>query len=182
MRCLVLLVASVVAVASPVSVASPGALSSNERRPALEHDLLREVNRVRAARSLPRLEPAAGLHRAATEHSRALLEAGTFDHQSPDGTTFEQRVLRYYPSRGWRSWSVGETLLATSERLDARLIVAKWLESRTHRTIVLSPTWREVGIGAHFTPAAPGEFGGVPTTVVTADFGAREGRLSQARG
>lgn len=182
MRCLVLLVAAVAAVASPVSVASSRALSGGERRPALEHELLREINRVRAARSLPRLEPAAGLHRAATEHSRALLEAGIFDHRSPDGTTFEQRVLRYYPNSGWRSWSIGETLLATSERLDAQLIVAKWLESRTHRTIVLSPTWREVGIGAHFAPAAPGQFGGAPTTVVTADFGARQGKLSQSRG
>lgn len=181
MRCLVLLVAAVAAVASPVSVASSRALSGGERRPALEHELLREINRVRAARSLPRLEPAAGLHRAATEHSRALLEAGIFDHRSPDGTTFEQRVLRYYPNSGWRSWSIGETLLATSERLDARLMVVKWLESKSHRTIILSRSWREVGIGAHFQVSAPGEFGGVPTTVVTADFGVRAGKVDQAQ-
>jgi uncharacterized protein YkwD len=181
MRFLVVFIAALAAVASPVSAASTDAVSGIERRATLEQELVRELNRVRAARSLPHLRPAVGLRRAATEHSRAMLVAGFFDHVSPDGTTFDQRIRRYYSDRGWRRWSVGETLLATSERLDARLMVEKWLESRSHRTIILSGSWREIGIGAHYEPAAPGEFGGLPTTVVTADFGARAGKSVRAQ-
>ena len=38
---------------------------------------------------------------------------------------------------------------------------------------MLSRTWREVGIGAVFFTGAPGEYGGRPVTIVTADFGSR---------
>jgi len=177
MRSLLVLVAALAAVVSPVSAASTADSSTFERRPALERELVRELNRIRAARALPRLLPATGLRRAATEHSRAMLDAGFFDHVSSDGSPFDQRIRRYYSDRGWRSWSVAETLLATSEQLYARTMVVKWLESRSHRAIILKPSWREVGVGAHFQATAPGDFGGAPTTVVTADFGARAGRV-----
>jgi uncharacterized protein YkwD len=54
--------------------------------------------------------------------------------------------------------------------------VEAWLDSPPHRTIVLSATWRDAGIGALHAAAAPNEFGGTAAVVVTADFGLREGR------
>ena len=72
-------------------------------------------------------------------------------------------------------WSVGEALLASEGRdVDAHAIVASWLDSPPHRAIILSRTWRETGIGALYAPAAPNEYGGAATVVVTADFGLRE--------
>ena len=59
--------------------------------------------------------------------------------------------------------------------MDAQAIVAAWLDSPTHRTIVLSPTWRDAGIGVLLRPEAPPTFGGTEAIVVTADFGLREG-------
>ena len=38
---------------------------------------------------------------------------------------------------------------------------------------MLSRTWREVGVSAIHFDSAPGEYGGGPATIVTADFGAR---------
>ena len=75
-------------------------------------------------------------------------------------------------------WSVGEALLASSGQ-DGR---APERSSRPgssrppHREIILSPTWRDAGIGALYAPDAPNEFGGAETIVVTADFGLREGK------
>jgi uncharacterized protein YkwD len=103
-----------------------------------------------------------------------MLAHGFFGHDSVDGTAFGERIRRHYPSRGWDSWSVAETLMASQGReADAAAIVAAWLGSRPHRAIVLSGTWREVGIGALYAESAPNDFGGVETIVVTADFGHR---------
>ena len=102
-----------------------------------------------------------------------MLQAGFFDHTSPDGTTAADRIGRSYPMRPNRRWAVGETLFSTTGELTAREAVARWLESPGHRDIILSPQWREVGIGAARSPLAGGAFGNQPTAVATADFGAR---------
>ena len=168
--------ASALALAAP---ASPGQSVKLERRVALEGAVVREMNRVRAAHSLTALRISLGLRAAARGHSQSMLERGFFGHDSADGTAFSERIRRHYTSRGWRMWSVGEALLASEGRdVDAHAIVAAWLESPPHREIVLSPTWREAGIGALYAPTAPQEYGGAATIVVTADFGLREGKLS----
>jgi uncharacterized protein YkwD len=61
--------------------------------------------------------------------------------------------------------------------MEATAIVEAWLNSPPHREIILSPTWRDAGIGALYALAAPQEFGGSQTIVVTADFGLRSGRV-----
>ena len=94
-------------------------------------------------------------------------------------TAFNERIRRHYTNRGWRLWSVGEALLASpGTTADPAAVVEAWLESPPHRAIILSPTWRDAGIGALYTADAPREFGDTETIVVTADFGLREGRLN----
>ena len=168
--------ASALALAAP---ASPGQSAKLERRVALEVAVVRDMNRVRVAHGLTALRMSPSLRAAARGHSQSMLKLGFFGHDSADGTAFSERIRRHYTSRGWRTWSVGEALLASEGRdLDAHAIVAAWLESPPHREIVLSPTWREAGIGALYAPTAPQEYGGAATIVVTADFGLREGKLS----
>jgi uncharacterized protein YkwD len=107
-----------------------------------------------------------------------MLDDGYFAHESADGTAFSDRIRRYYTNRGWRSWSVGEALLASQGlSIDATGVVKAWLESPPHREIILSPTFRDAGIGVVWAPSAPRAFGGAETVVVTADFGLREGRV-----
>jgi uncharacterized protein YkwD len=148
-----------------------------ERRAALEAAVIRETNRVRAARGLRPLRAAPSLRSAARNHSEAMLAKGFFGHESADGTAFSERIKRYYTNRGFSTWSVGEALMASEGRsVDARAVVAAWLGSPPHREIVLSPTWRDAGIGVLYAPSAPREFGGAEAIVVTADFGFRDGR------
>jgi uncharacterized protein YkwD len=108
-----------------------------------------------------------------------MLAYGFFGHDSEDGTAFSERIKRYYTNRGWRTWSVGEALLSSQgTSIDATAIVDAWLASPPHKEIIMSPMFRDAGIGALYAPAAPKEFGGAETVVVTADFGLREGRVS----
>jgi uncharacterized protein YkwD len=175
MRRIVLLVAlaALVALLASATTAPARPAAALEHRGTLAQDVIDELNRVRAARGLPRLRSQAGLRAAANEHSHAMLVAGFFAHESPDGTPFHNRIRKHYPSRGWQRWSVGETLLSSGGTLEARAIVAAWLDSPSHRQILLTPGWRKVGIGAVGRVNAAGA--GVPGSLaVTADFGLRE--------
>jgi uncharacterized protein YkwD len=176
-----LLAALALALAGTLVTSSPAANGSAvqvERRISLEAALVREINRVRSERRSTRpLRVAPALRTAARSHSRAMLDEGFFAHDSPDGTSFADRIRRHYSPRGWDTWSVGETILATQNTtIDARAIVASFLESPPHRRVLLARTWRDIGVGVLYTRASPKVFGGTEAVVVTADFGLREGR------
>jgi uncharacterized protein YkwD len=159
--------------ASPI--ASSGQPTLQERRASLEAAVVREMNVIRTARGLRPLHAAPRLRTAARDHSQAMLVHGFFGHDSADGTTFSERIKRYYTNRGFATWSVGEALLASEgQDVDAKAVVSAWLNSPPHREIVLSPTWRDAGIGVLYDPSAPPEFGGGEAIAVTADFGVRE--------
>jgi uncharacterized protein YkwD len=177
MRFLVVLAIASLGVLVSSPVATPGAPTKMERRATLEAGVVREMNRVRAARGLAPLRAAPSLRSAARSHSKAMLAHGFFSHDSADGTAFSERIRRFYSNAGYARWSVGEALMASQGRfVDAEAIVTAWLDSSSHRTIILSPTWRDAGIGVLYAPSAPATFGGAEAVVVTADFGLREGR------
>lgn len=177
MRFLVVLAVASTAVLVSSPVATPSAPTKLERRAPLEAAVVREMNRVRAARGLGQLRAVPSLRSAARSHSQAMLQHGFFSHDSADGTAFSERIRRYYSNSGYARWSVGEALMASHGRfVDAEAVVTAWLESPPHRAIVLAPTWRDAGIGVLYAPSAPAAFGGAEAIVVTADFGLREGR------
>jgi uncharacterized protein YkwD len=181
MRFLVVLAVASVGVLVSSPVATPSAPTKVERRAALEAAVVREMNRVRSARGLSALRAAPSLRSAARSHSQAMLAHGFFSHDSADGTAFSERIRRYYTNSGYARWSVGEALMSSQSRVvDAEAIVAAWLDSPPHRAIVLSPTWRDAGIGVLYAPSAPATFGGAHAIVVTADFGLRIGRAENA--
>jgi uncharacterized protein YkwD len=139
----------------------------------LENHVLAELNAVRRAHGLAPLRLSAPLSSAADLHSRAMGRHGFFKHESRDGSTFWHRVKRFYGSRGYRSWSVGENLLWSTPGLDAARAVELWLASPGHRRNILTPRWREIGLGVVFVPGAPGVFGGRDVIIITTDFGTR---------
>jgi uncharacterized protein YkwD len=140
---------------------------------SLEGDLLTAVNRFRAAHGLRRLRPSARLRAVAARHSAEMAQFGYFGHASPDGTAFWRRLARYYPSRGYRSWSVGENLEYGSPALRAAEVLEDWLRSPPHRANVLSRRFRDGGVGAVFVAPGQGVYDGLPTTIVTLDVGLR---------
>jgi uncharacterized protein YkwD len=177
MRTLALFVLVAAVVHAPVSSARAHESTKTIRLTALEAAVVRTLNDIRADRGLRPLRPAPRLRLAARSHTKDMLDFGFFGHDSIDGTTFSERIKRYYSSRGWRSWSVGEALLTGQGRgTEATAIVKAWMDSPSHRSIILSPSWRDVGIGALYAPVAPREFGNGEAIAVTADFGLRTGR------
>lgn len=139
----------------------------------LERHVLAKLNEVRRERGLRPLRLSAPLGAAAERHSRAMGRHGFFEHESLDGSSFWRRVKRFYGARGYRSWSVGENLLWSTPGLDADRAVELWLSSPGHRRNILTPRWREIGLGVVFVPQAPGVYGGRDVVIITTDFGVR---------
>ena len=179
MRTLAAFAVVLAAILAAAPTAAPAQVGKVERRVTLEAAVVKALNQVRSEAGLKPLRSSPSLRSAARGHSEAMLEQGFFGHESADGTAFSERIRRHYTNRGWRMWSVGEALLASEGTTVApEGIVEAWLESPPHRAIILSPTWRDAGIGALYTADAPKAFGGTPTIVVTADFGVRVGRVN----
>ena len=140
---------------------------------ALENSVVDRMNTIRRAHGLRLLRSNRRLRAAAEFHSKDMGRRGYFEHDSISGTPFWRRIERFYPSRGFNSWTVGENLLWGTNSYNAAFAVREWMESPPHRQNILSPEWREVGIGAVRFARAPGAYGGRTVTIVTADFGSR---------
>jgi len=140
---------------------------------ALELALVREINDARRQHGLKAFTYSVRLSAAASQHTREMGTQGYFEHESYDSTAFWKRIERWYPSKGWRYWAVGENLLYSTPDVTATEGVELWMNSPPHRANLLSRTWREIGISAVHFDSAPGEYDGGPVTIVTADFGNR---------
>ena len=142
--------------------------------PELARALLAEVNRVRVANGLRPLAYSARLTNAATAHARALATAGQFTHTWPtNGRVFSSWIRDFYPARGYRVWSVGENLLWASPGFTPASGIQQWLDSPAHRRVLLTPSWRELGIAVVSAVSAPGAFGGRDVQIAAAEFGKR---------
>jgi uncharacterized protein YkwD len=164
-------VGALVAVAAPAAASAPSAVHLSMA--GLESGLLQQLNAVRADHGLSALRANARLAAAASQHSREMAGDGYFDHDSVDGTSFSARIAKWYPVGAYRSWSVGENLLWSSPSVDPSGAVAMWMRSPGHRANILSPRFREIGIGAVSSTSAGGAYSHLPVTIVTTDFGVR---------
>jgi uncharacterized protein YkwD len=138
----------------------------------LERPLLDLINSFRKTQGLRPLVRSPHLTRAAQAHAADMGTRGYFDHDSPTETC-SARLARFYPSAGFPTRSVGENIAWASPDLSAKDALQIWLDSPQHRKILLSKTWREIGIGAVRVEGSSRVFGGGPATIVTADFGDR---------
>jgi uncharacterized protein YkwD len=172
--------ATIVLFAVAAAAQATAAPMSSQRVVGLERQLLAEVNEARAVRGLRALTVSPGLRATALTHSRAMLDGGFFAHESADGSDFAERLKKLYSPPPNGSWAVGENLYYSSVQPTAEETVQAWLTSASHRGILLSPHYREVGIGVVRSALAPGDFGNRPAWVVTADFGARTSRTAAA--
>jgi len=106
------------------------------------------VNSERSARGLGVLRVQAQLARAADGHAQDMATQHFFAHESRNGRTVTDRVRAtgYLPKQV--SWTLGETLAWGTGRLaTAAATVDAWMHSPDHRTIMLSPKYRDAGIG-----------------------------------
>jgi uncharacterized protein YkwD len=156
--------------AAAITAFAPQSRAAGTERPAvqLEARIAARVNGVRGWYGLRPLRHSSGLQAAARSHSWDMVRQGFFEHDSANGLPFWRRIARFYRSRGFARWQVGENLLWSSRNVTAVQIVGRWMRSPGHRANLLSGAWRELGVGA-LRRAHRGH----TVTIVTLDFGAR---------
>ena len=139
------------------ATAAPAAQASSSRIDRGERAVVRAINRSRAAHGLRAMRANRRLARAADVHSRSMLRSDYFSHGA-----FSARVRRYVSYR-----RIGETI-AMRTRCSARGFVRMWLNSPPHRAVLLSRSYRRVGVGRRV-----GRLGARRACLVTADFASR---------
>jgi uncharacterized protein YkwD len=141
--------------------------------PALQERVLAVINDARRTRGLHELRLSPGLSLAALGHARSMAHHGFFSHSGFDGSPFWARIKTKYGPLPGAYWSVGENLVWASPDLTADQAIQIWLNSPPHRKNLLTPAWREIGLGAVRALGAPGIYRGLDVTILTADFGVR---------
>jgi uncharacterized protein YkwD len=115
-----------------------------------EEQLVAEINKERAARGLVKLRVNAKLVTAARAHSTDMGRHKFFDHDSPDGEGWSARIVRHgYTRKGCRYWKAGENLYYGAGLSSSPCVVVDaWMRSETHRAVILTKAFRDVGVGA----------------------------------
>lgn len=113
------------------------------------------LNRVRARAGLRPLRLSPKLSRAARRHSRDMVRHRYFSHNSRNGRSAFDRMLRtgYVPRNA--SWALGENIgWGSGNRAGPAALVRMWMHSPGHRANILNGRFRHIGIGiALGTPA-----------------------------
>jgi uncharacterized protein YkwD len=120
----------------------PAEAMSDEER-ALAYDVLNRTNAERAAASVPPLAWSEEASRAAWLHCRDMDWRHYFAHESPEGETVGHRLT----AQGVRWLQAGENLSRGPGRCDAEQVVRAWMDSPTHREVLLSPLFTHLGVG-----------------------------------
>lgn len=114
-----------------------------------EQRVIELVNAERVSRSLAPLKYNETLSNAARYHAVDMMQDNYFDHNSFDVQSgslvqvcaWSTRVDKFYLNRSW----IGENLAAGYYTPEAA--VEGWMNSDGHRANILSPNYREMGVG-----------------------------------
>ena len=127
-------------------------------------------NQVRAENRLPALKDNPKLQKAALGHSYEMIGDGFFDHTSPNGATFVDRILSAGYVKRSAGWTLGENLAwGTGDLSTPAGIMQSWMASPGHKANILKRSYRELGIGVRIGVPSDASVG----ATVTADFGAK---------
>ena len=101
-----------------------------------------------------------------------MVSQGYFEHTSPAGVTFIDRIAATGYTLGARSWEVGENLVwGTGPLSTPQSLVTSWMNSPPHRENLLRARFREIGIAAVVgTPRSSLDVSGV---TVSSEYGYR---------
>lgn len=124
------------------------------------------IDKLRRAHHLRTLRMNATLRAIASGQSHDMLVGGYFGDNSLKGLTPMQRVQASPYAHGSRKLTVGQNI-AWGEGRDSTpaAIVHAWMSSPPHREILLSPLYREAGVGIGLGALRPtrGRFAAVYT-------------------
>jgi uncharacterized protein YkwD len=121
-----------------------------------QRDAIDQLNQIRRAHGLAALRPSLSLHRSSTRYARHMVQTDYFGHASRIAVSS-------------RFGHAGETLeLHSGWQPEPGLAIGGWMNSPTHRAVLLSSAFRWVGMGI-----ARGRNSSGPYTVWVAHVGAR---------
>jgi uncharacterized protein YkwD len=133
------------------------------------------INEERAKAGVRPVQANGNLRQAGAAHSYDMVSDGYFEHTSPRGRTFIDRISNTGYMRGARRWLVGENLVwGTGSWSSPQAMVQAWMASPPHRENLLRERFREVGVAAiRGTPYDASEENGV---TVSTEYGFRAGK------
>jgi uncharacterized protein YkwD len=147
-RCgiVILLVVLAALLFASLPAAAPASVSLN----SYERQLLKCINHERTERHLAKLRVNAKLVDSARSHSADMGEMQYFDHNSPSGETWSQRIVRHgYTREGYKVWRAGENIAWGAGLYSSPVaIVDQWMNSSMHRAVILAKDFRDLGVGA----------------------------------
>lgn len=118
---------------------------------AAEAKVIALVNAQRTKRGLRPVQVRYDLTRAARAHSGEMARRNILTHSCANGDSLATRLRRYgYTTSGCSYWRVGENIAWGTQgslRATPSAIVAAWMKSSSHRRVILTGTFRDVGVG-----------------------------------
>ena len=173
-------VAAVVLLASPHAALAgapcPGAdlVPEPGNTDRVEAAVLCTINRERAAARLVPLKRAPKLDLSARFHTVTMVRRHFLAHEAPGHPTLLARVRGYGYFAGARDGIYAENIGAgPTTNGTAQALIVSWMNSPEHRSNILYPAFRDIGISAIPAPPDPAFFADFPSTVYTTDFGTR---------
>ena len=130
--------------------AAPAAASAQQ-------DAIDQLNQVRQANGLAPLRASESLHRSSTRYARQMIDTDYFGHASRIAAS---SAVRPCSARRWSCMRAGKPIPAQT--------IDEWMNSPAHRAVLLSASFRWVGMGI-----ARGRLGSKLVTVWVAHVGAR---------
>jgi uncharacterized protein YkwD len=139
-----------------------------------EKQLVTLINKERAKRGLAQLRVNARLTESARGHSAEMGELKYFAHSSPNGESWSTRVVRYgYTREGYDYWKAGENIYYGGMLYSSPVAcIDAWMHSRSHRNVILTKVFRDLGVGAVKTETGYGDMDGT-VWFFTMDIGRR---------
>jgi uncharacterized protein YkwD len=130
------------------------------------------VNEKRAAAGAGPVTFDPKLYLAGYGHASDMVARQYFSHQSPDGLGPGDRIAAAHYGATGEQWEAGEDLAWGSATMSTpRAIVEGWMNSATHRTVMLDPSYKDIGIGIKL--GAPLQTGLTENATYAAEFGTR---------
>jgi uncharacterized protein YkwD len=114
--------------------------ASEEGQNATEDAVVDIANQERAKSGCDPLTVDPKLARAAEDHSSDMAERDYFDHTTPEGVNFADRIVNAgYPTPGAENIAVGQQ--------NAEQVMKSWMESDGHRANILNCDLKTIGVG-----------------------------------
>jgi uncharacterized protein YkwD len=137
--------------------AVPAPAPASVRLNSYEKRIVALINKQRAKHHLAKLRVNTRLVRAARSHSRDMGQRQYFAHNTLGAETWNQRLVKFgYTRSGCRVWRAGENIYYGSGLFSAPSVVVLgvkgiaqgWMTSPVHRRVILTRSFRDIGIGA----------------------------------